>query len=274
MNGYMITNDGTINFVHDGKSYSVASTHTNYQKVLTAIRGRKYRVAVKLATSEGVQKAIQKLSSKVTVKDGQVLFEGQPVGGVVVERILRFVRAGLPHKPLVRFLERLQQNPSNRSVQELYKFLEHENMPLTDDGCFIGYKAIRNDWTDKHTGTFSNKIGSTPSVPRNTVCDDFNVGCGVGLHVGSYAYANGFAGDGDRIVLVKVDPADAVSVPSDSNYQKLRVWRYRVMEEVARDAAPLAGETFGDVAAEPVEAVQDDDFEDEIVEAEADEDCP
>jgi hypothetical protein len=120
-------------------------------------------------------------------------------------------------------------------------------MPITDDGCFIGYKAITNDWKDKHSRTFDNRVGKTPTVPRNTVDDDFRNGCSHGLHIGSYKYANEFARGDDRIVLVKVNPADAVSVPEDCEFQKLRAWRYKVIAEVDRTAPPLESETFGEV---------------------------
>ena len=247
MNSSMITNDGTIVLVHDNKAYTISNSHANYHKIITAIKGRKFKVAARLAENEAVKRTIQKLSKSIAVDDGQVLFRGTPVGGIVVERILKFVREGLPYKPLVRFLENLQANPSSRSVQELYTFLEHGHMPITDDGCFIGYKAVTNDWKDKHTGTFDNRVGKTCEVLRNTVDDDFRVGCSKGLHIGSYEYANSFACGDDRIVLVKVNPADAVCVPEDCNFQKLRAWKYKVVAEVPRQSPPLDGETFGDV---------------------------
>ncbi len=247
MNSSIIASDGTITFTHKNRMFTVANTHTNYHKILTAIKGRKFNVAQRLAESQGVKNSVQKLSKRIVVDGGQVLFDGQPVGGIVVERILKFVREGLPYKPLVKFLENLQLNPSSRSVQELYTFLEHRHMPITDDGCFIGYKAITNDWKDKHTRTIDNHVGKSPEMPRNRVDDNFENGCSDGLHIGSYEYANSFASGDDRMVLVKVNPADAVSVPKDANFQKLRAWKYRVMAEVDRTAPPLDGETFGNV---------------------------
>ena len=56
--------------------------------------------------------------------------------------------------------------------------------------------------------------------------------CSFGLHVGSYDYANGWAGDGGRLLLVEFDPQDAVSVPTDCNFQKLRVCKYKVVADI------------------------------------------
>jgi hypothetical protein len=95
---------------------------------------------------------------------------------------------------------------------------------------------IRNDWTDKHTGTILNRPGCTPDMPRNAVCDDADRGCSKGFHAGSLEYVNGFASrygdeDGDRIVLVEVDPADVVSIPKDCSCQKVRMCKYSVLQE-------------------------------------------
>jgi hypothetical protein len=244
MNSSLITNDGTITFTHQNRAFTVTTTHTNYHKILTAIKGRKFKVAQRLAESTAVKLAVQKLSKQIVVDGGQVLFNGQPVGGVVVDRILKFVREGLPYKPLVRFLENIQANPSARSVQELYGFLEHRGMPITDDGCFIAYKGIRSDWKDVYSGTIDNSIGKAVEFPRNKVDDNCQNTCSFGLHVGSHAYASDW-GRGGRVVLVKVNPADAVSVPVDHNAQKLRVMKYRVVGEA--EPLPLTTETFGDV---------------------------
>jgi acyl carrier protein len=48
------------------------------------------------------------------------------------------------------------------------------------------------------------------------------------LHVGSLEYAKGW---GQRVVLVEVDPADVVSVPSECSCQKLRCCKYVVLAE-------------------------------------------
>jgi hypothetical protein len=52
------------------------------------------------------------------------------------------------------------------------------------------------------------------------------------LHIGSYDYANSWAGDGGKLLLVEFDPQDAVSVPDDSSFQKLRVAKYKVVADI------------------------------------------
>jgi hypothetical protein len=160
--------------------------------------------------------------------DGSSLFyKGVEVNNVVVDRILKFMTAGLPVDPLIAFLERLLANPSKRSIDELYKFLEHENLPITVDGKFLAYKGVNDDYTDCHTSTFDNAPGNTHEMARNEVDDDARRACSNGFHVGSLEYATGF---GSRTVIVEVDPADVVSVPyEDAN--KLRTSKYTVIAD-------------------------------------------
>jgi hypothetical protein len=46
-----------------------------------------------------------------------------------------------------------------------------------------------------------------------------------------YVASYGSVNSGDRIVIVKVNPADVVSVPKDCSYQKVRTCRYEVVGE-------------------------------------------
>jgi hypothetical protein len=105
--------------------------------------------------------------------DGSALFyKGEEINNVVVDRILKFMGAGLPVDPLIKFLERLLANPSRRSVEELYRFLEHEKLPITENGTFLGYKGVRENYLDVHSGKFDNSPGQTHEMARRLVDDD------------------------------------------------------------------------------------------------------
>ncbi len=64
-------------------------------------------------------------------------------------------------------------------------------------------------------------------MPRSKVDDDTSAGCSTGLHAGTYRYASGFAQG--RLLTVEINPRDVVSVPTDSDYQKIRTCRYTVV---------------------------------------------
>ena len=91
------------------------------------------------------------------------------------------------------------------------------------------------DLVDIYTGnSFRNNVGDTASMKRRQVCDDHTQGCDTGLHVGTYQYACDWAGSTGVVVLVKFNPKDIVSVPSDCNCQKMRVSEYEVIS-IARE---------------------------------------
>jgi hypothetical protein len=102
-------------------------------------------------------------------------------------------------------------------------------MPIDPDGDFYAYKAVKEDFTDKHTGKIDNSVGQVVTVRRNMVDDNPDNACSYGLHAGSFNYVRGFAQLGDNIIIVKINPKDVVSVPNH-NTTKLRCCRYEVTE--------------------------------------------
>lgn len=225
--GYIIVKD-SISLAINGKPYSVGRSHVNFDKIVDALRLEKFD---KLDQLLDVGATItRKTRGKVTVNEfGEVLHNGKSVHNVIATRIGEFMSQGLPFEPLARFLENLMLNPSERSVEQLYAFLEHGGFPITPDGCFLGYKGVTNDFKDMHTQKFDNNVGAKQNMDRNLVDPDPDSACSRGFHIGTYQFATDFVGRGGQVVMVKVNPRDAVSVPHDASCQKLRVCDYEVV---------------------------------------------
>ena len=222
---YILT-DESLTVVVNGKSLTMESSNPSFREAVKAISDERWDDIEKLFdTSQAVE---DYADGKVKVIEGVVYYDGEAVHNHVVGRILDFMRQGLPYKPLVRFLDKLMDNPSRRAVSELYAFLEHKAMPLTPDGNFLAYKGVRNDYTDWHSGKFRNQVGDEHEMTRNKVCDDANIGCSHGFHAGSLEYAKGY-GNGGHLMVVEIDPRDVVSVPLDCDQQKLRTAKYKVV---------------------------------------------
>ena len=221
--------DGNLTVILKNKAHQVIPDHTNYKLILEALPTATEDELLELVD---IEKAIATFSQgQVSIVNGKVMFEGEEVHGSISKRIIEFMSKGLPFQPLVNFLENLMQNPSMQSQQELYDFLEHENLPVTEDGCFLAYKAVRSDFKDKWRGTFDNSVGQVCEMRRAKVDDNRKVGCSQGLHAGALNYvANyGSVDAGDNIVIVKINPQDVVSVPSDCDCEKLRTCKYEVV---------------------------------------------
>jgi len=233
-----ILNDDGIIVVLDYKSYTVKRTDKNYlgvieawkiDDILTLKNILEPKRAIEKILTDGFSSDSEK--NEVSIVGGQLLFNGEVIHNSFSTRILDFHDQGLPTGGLILFLKNLMSNPSFHSRKQLYNFLEHKGLPITEDGYFLAYKAIRNNWNDKWTNTICNAVGNTPSMPRNMVDDDPNNHCSEGLHAGTLEYATNYGYGDDRIILVKLNPANVVSVPNDYNFTKLRSCGYEVLCE-------------------------------------------
>ena len=193
------------------------------------------------------------------------------------DRIIQLLKNGWDHKPMLSYLNRLYQNVSNRAVMESYDWCSHKGLPITPDGCLVGYKGVAvyrgegdtdkmgrplqdGDLVDRWTGnSFRNNVADECGMNRRKVSDDCTQGCAAGLHVGTYEYASGWASNDGKVVIVKFDPADIVSVPTDCEHQKMRVSKYTVIG-VAREV--IEEEVYEDEYDELVDVDNDADVED------------
>ena len=223
--------DGNLTLILKNKAHQVLPDHINYRLIMDSLQSASEDELLELVD---IETAVATFSQgRVEVKNGQVLYDGEEVHGAISKRILEFMSKGLPFQPLVNFLNNLMENPSMQSQTELYDFLEHQYLPITEDGHFLAYKAVRNDYKDKYAGTFDNRVGSVCEMRRAKVDDNRGVGCSQGLHAGAlnYVASYGSVDSGDKIVIVKINPKDVVSVPNDCNCEKLRTCRYEVVGE-------------------------------------------
>jgi aspartate 1-decarboxylase len=159
----------------------------------------------------------------------------QTLSNGIVDRIIAMSKEGFNVGPLVRFMANLLNNPSKTAIDEAYLFLEACKLPITEDGYFIAYKIVNANYKDIYTGKMDNSVGKVLEMPRFQVDDNRNNTCSAGLHFCSKEYLSHYGSSSretDRAMLVKINPADIVSIPSDYNNAKGRAWRYEVVGEV------------------------------------------
>jgi hypothetical protein len=234
----LVTSTGALVAIVNGKQFTIDKSHANWHSLHNAFKENRADDFVNLVDVVAtINQAATKYSTngnKVEVRDEVVYYNNRPLQNSLTDKMLGMLRDGHDIKPMVLFLENLLQNPSKRAVDELYNFLEHKGLGITEDGCFLAYKAVRENYLDKYSGTISNKPGTVVEVQRNTVDDDASRHCSHGLHVGCLAYSGPtgwYHTAGDKVLIVKVNPKDAVSVPTDHNFTKLRTCKYEVVGE-------------------------------------------
>jgi hypothetical protein len=255
---------GYITVVLDGKSYSINAGSKLFTNALEAFKVNDWDAFISFVNPEIRLKSLYAKYEGIEVKDGNLYVFDEPVHSTLATRVLSFLEAGLDCVHLFKFILKLNLNPSKRAVDELYTFLEHRALPITDNGNFLAYKAVREDYFDKYSGKFINTIDSVLEMPRNKVDDDKNVGCSYGFHAGTIEYAKQFSGGCGHIMLVEINPSDVVSIPTDCEFQKLRTCKYKVVGEYEIDLTdPLYASRFQTDQDDDVDLWDDDSDEDD-----------
>ncbi len=230
--------------VIDNNPHTISRTHVTYDRVLEAIKGGEWDTIRDIIEPKKV--VLEYGQGNIEVQGDKLFWRGKEFHNALSNRMLQMLQDGFPVEPLVAFMENLMQNPSYRSVHELYGFLEKNNLPITSDGHFLAYKRVRRDFKDCHTGTMDNSIGKIVEMERHEVDDNANNTCSSGLHFCSREYLNHFGGD--RTVIVKINPRDVVSIPTDYDFSKGRACRYEVIGELGVHPDDAFRETVQDAA--------------------------
>lgn len=232
---FLIQGDNVV-VVIDNKPHTINKTHITYSKVVDAIKAGDWE-AVKDAI-EPKKVVLNYGKGNVSIQGETLFWKGRELNTGLAVKMIDMLKEGFPIEPMVHFMENLYQNPSKRAVEELYGFLEKGKLPITPDGHFLAYKKVRADYKDVYTGTMDNSVGQVVEMERNEVDDNKDRTCSAGLHFCSKEYLNHFGGE--RVVIVKINPRDVVSIPSDYNDTKGRACRYEVIGEVDADKVDAA----------------------------------
>ena len=217
-----------ITVIIGNQPHTISKTHITYERVKEAIKAGDWETVKDVI--EPRKMVLNYGRGHVSIQGETLFWKDKELHSSLATRMITMLQEGFPIEPMVAFMENLMANPSRQAVQELYGFLEKNNLPITPDGHFLAYKRVRGDYLDCHSGTMDNSVGNVVEMERNEVDDNRNNTCSNGLHFCSHSYLSHFGGD--RTVIVKINPRDVVSIPSDYNDAKGRACRYEVIGEV------------------------------------------
>ena len=129
------------------------------------------------------------------------------------------------------FLQNVFENPFIDAVQEIYEYCKAMDFEITEDGCFLAYKYVNEDLTSCYDGKTKHAIGQYTEVA------EFDTNrrnhCSQGLHFCSKSYLGSYGRQ--TIIVVKINPKDVVSIPTDYNFAKGRCRRYMMVGYIAPD---------------------------------------
>lgn len=249
----------TLTVFHDGQPLVANDEHPNWERILKGVVVDDDPSVVELFDiTKTVAEKFQRLGQRVTAANNRIYFDGDEVNNALSKKIMEFVEAGVDDwVPLVKFMEKVFDNPEEHSREQLFDWLTNHAFSINEDGDILGYKGVQynkdhldsghlyssiTSGTNKvtvddvvYTGRVPQSVGSVVEMARSEVGFDPSTGCAAGLHVANYRYASTWTTIA-KVLLVAVSPRDVVSVPTESNWEKVRVNRYRVVEEVDPNA--------------------------------------
>lgn len=243
-----------VTVVHDGEIYqALANQHPSFNLILERLNrnGQDTSVIALFDVQKALNNEFRRLSERVVLRGGKVLFDGDELHNGVTKQILRLVEENAVDRlnAFVKFTEKVMTNPQEHSRNQLFNWLDRYDFTITDDGDIVGYKgcastaagpastrsAPESDGVTRNgkpviDQPVVNLPGDVIEMPRSKVVWDPKQGCRNGLHVGTYAYAKSFA---SVLLEVHFNPRDVVSVPTDCGEQKIRTCRYTVVGPVS-----------------------------------------
>lgn len=239
-----------IDFDSASPIHQANSKHPHWDAILEGLDRGDSKVFRLFDVKAGLLHKVQQLSERVSYNGEFILWDGDPVDSSIADHLFRCLEAGVQdYGPVVKFWEKVAQNPSQRSRDQLFDWLRACKFSITEEGDILGYKGVAgNDgsFTSKnsgeayvngvvHQGRIPYRPGDVITMPRSEVVNDPNTHCHKGLHVGDWSYASGF---GSIVLEVHVNPRDVVSIPNDESYRKMRCCRMEIV--TVRDRATKA----------------------------------
>ena len=237
-----IKNGPNFTVVVNDRVYTFGVDHPNYAVLVECIKTDNQDLFV---DSISIGQKVQKWSKGGFEFRGGILFyQGRELNPVISELVQDMIEEGFDETPILNFMANLYENPSNHAVEGLYDWIKHRSLAVTTDGHFLAYKYVSEytgedfidvlsrpvragDYVDSHSNTYRNNVGDTNKMPRNAVNDNRSLACESGFHIGTLDYVKG----SKHIVICKINPKDVVSIPMDSNCQKIRCCEYTVVSE-------------------------------------------
>ncbi len=228
----ILLSETVLTVLIDGRTYQTRRSNPHWEQIVEAVNDPNVEAdhLISLISPIGAVATATAGNEHLAIRDGQLWYDGNPVHTALGNKVVEVIREGFAVDAWLEFAKNVYENPFRQAREELYTFLEKAELPITEDGCFIAYKKVTADYKDCHTQTFDNSVGQVLEMPRAEVDDNRDNHCSRGFHFCSKEYLRHFRGA--HVMLVKINPRDVVSIPTDYDFAKGRTCRYEVIGEI------------------------------------------
>ena len=199
---------------------TIHSDDKNFEKIIEAVSQDNWELVYFYLSDKKLFKEYKHGDIFIT-EYGEVSVAGHPIFNEMAERLIEMAFTGeeisIMNK-LSAFIERLYKNTNETIIDRVFTFMKANDIDITDDGCLVTWKGVRNDYFDIHSGTLDHSVGKTIEVEREKCTTDNDNGFGYGLHSCSRHYLDTFwtsAKSSQKILKMKIAPEDITSISKD-----------------------------------------------------------
>lgn len=214
--------------------FSLDSSHPTFNKMRNALKTKRWRSVPKLVS---LAASLHDCTvGDVQFKGGAFSYKGKTVDSSLTNRIVEMIQEKKEVKHMMLFMNNLYKNPSQTAINSFFDWLKDNQLPITDDGCFLAYKSVNDDYLDTYSRTVSNKPGQVIMMSRKVANTDYHDQCSTGFHICSRRYGI----YGSKVMAVKVNPIYVLSAIDG----KMRVTQYEVLMELGTKRIDIDEGTF------------------------------
>lgn len=194
---YVKNEEGLTIYTNDGNIFKVYKDTPEYSKALGQLDNLT-GLTVQLSANKHIAEG------NFALTDGTVHIEDVEISDELpIVKLINIVKSkGLTDEEIESiksFLKNVLENPYINAAEELYDYLTAMDFEITDDGCFLAYKNVNNDYTS----IYDRKVVNIPGtfVEETIIDTDRHNVCSHGLHFCSKSYLKSYSGD--RTIVVK-----------------------------------------------------------------------
>ena len=116
---YMISGEGNITLVLNGEQFFIVKEDSAYDKVKQGLIDEATEEELLVLVDKAKEVSDYISDTGIKIKGGCIFYQEEEVHNTLTERILMFMKDGLPVEPLMKFLVKLMENPSYSLPTEL-----------------------------------------------------------------------------------------------------------------------------------------------------------
>ena len=232
----------------DGNSAVWKSDNPQFEKVAQLCENNQW-VPIQMLHNQ----AKTLLNNKVTIQGDKLVIEADTSDPVTKPEVLHIeLNKADTSDPVVAFIKLLKEkgtidteierikpflinmfkNPYINAVEEIYEYCLAKDFEITEDGCLLAYKNVREDFSSIYdNGKTKHAIGQITKV------ENFDTNrsreCSSGLHFCSKSYLSSYSGD--VTIIVKINPMHICAIPMDYNFSKGRCTQYEMVGVMGKD---------------------------------------